>query len=168
MIAGLCNTEASEDDLMFEETEKVAAEPNFLDNKVEVSLKLRMGHKLELYIQSPRMHLRRNGKKFLDPLERWEQMKAWKYVTVVYKLWKTFLACPTISAPLQRVWSQSSWVVTSATACQLANVTSATMFLGGNKEILQTHYSDIVNDIYNSVPLYIPVAEKAEELNVDI
>ena len=42
------------------------------------------------------------------------------------------------------------------------------MFLGKNKEILWKHSSKDVKDIHNSAPLYIPVAGKVEELNMDV
>ena len=104
------------------------------------------------------MCLRGNDREFLGPLGWWERMEAQKQFPVLCKREKMFLACPATSAPSERVWSQSTRVVTPAIACQSAKVTSATICLGENEEILRKHYSTVVKDIDNPAPLYMSTA----------
>ena len=50
-----------------------------------------------------------------------------------------------------------------------ANVTSATMFVAGNAEVLRKHYEQIVETVNNQVPLYLPEAGKqASAANIDV
>ena len=41
-----------------------------------------------------------------------------------------------------------------------ANVTSATMFVAGNAEVLRKHYEQIVETVDDQIPLYLPKAGK--------
>ena len=50
-----------------------------------------------------------------------------------------------------------------------ANVTSATMFVAENAEVIRKHYEQIVETVNNPVPLYLPEAgKKASVANVDV
>ena len=62
----------NEDDLMFGGMERVIAPPPLPDNEAEVSLKLKMVHEVEMYVQSSIMHLRGDDSEFLDLLHWWE------------------------------------------------------------------------------------------------
>ena len=53
-------------------------------------------------------------------------------------------------------------------ACQVVNVTSATMFLGENNKVLRKYNGKVVEGIPNPVTLCIPETGKVRDLNVDV
>ena len=114
------------------------------------------------------MCLRRIDKEFLYPPVCQELIKEQEQFPVLSKLARMFFVCPATSTLLEHVQSQNSQLVTSATVCQLAEVTFATIFLGENKEIRRKYYSKVVKEIYNPALVYMSVAGKAEELTMDV
>ena len=63
-------------------------------------------------------------------------------------------------ASLKRMWSRSSKILSAKTATLKANVTSATMFVAENAEVLRKHYDQIVENVDDPVPFYLPEAGK--------
>ena len=61
-------------------------------------------------------------------------------------------AIPTTYAPLERIWSHSAGVVTAKRSRLDSSVTSGTMFVKENEEILREHYKTVV--IRASGPLF--------------
>ena len=47
-------------------------------------------------------------------------------------------------------------------------VTSATVFVGENEEILREHYDEVVKGISNLTPLYLPESKQEKKECVDV
>jgi hypothetical protein len=62
---------------------------------------------------------------------------------ILQEVAKPFLACPATLAPSERIWACSGGVVTN-TRTKLKNaVTSASMFVSENQEVLRKHYKEV-------------------------
>ena len=89
-----------------------------------------------------------------------EHMEEREPFTILSQMAKAFLAIPATSAFSERMWSRSVNILSAKTARLKANVTSATMFVAENTEVLRKHYEQIVETDDNPVPLYLPEAWK--------
>jgi demethoxyubiquinone hydroxylase (CLK1/Coq7/Cat5 family) len=58
------------------------------------------------------------------------------------------------------MWSRSGKILSAKTARLKTNVTSTTMFVAENAEVVRKHYEQIVETVDNPVPLYLPEAGK--------
>ena len=58
------------------------------------------------------------------------------------------------------MWSRSGKILSTKTARLNANVTSATMFVAENAEVLRKHYDQIVENVGDPVPFYLSEAGK--------
>ena len=85
---------------------------------------------------------------------------------ILAQLAKHFLAIPATSVPSEKIWSHSVGVATAKQSRLGASITSGTMFVKENEEILRKHYERVLSGVNgpSSAPLYLPVdMEKSKE-----
>ena len=91
-----------------------------------------------------------------------------KRFPILAPLAQMFLAIPATSAPSERMWNRGAGVITAKRNRLAAEITSCTMFLKENVEILRKHYEEVVKGVKDPVPLYLPELVEAKETKVDV
>ena len=157
-----------EDELMFGGMDRVVEEPRSAVTEDETNIKVTCEKELEIYLRTPALKLKQPGGSFIDPLAWWNMEHVQKRFPILAQVSNIFLAIPATSAPSERMWSRGAGVLTAKRNRLAAEITSSTMFLKENMEILRKHYKEVVKGVKDPVPLYLPELVQADETKVDV
>jgi len=155
---------------MFGGLERVVNAPVRAGDNHEATIRITCQKELEIYMSTPGIPLRKENKKFSDPLAWWMAVGENGKFPILAQSAKHFLAIPATSAPSERIWSRSAGVATAKRSRLDASVTSGTMFVKENEEILRKHYKRVVSGASGSLsaPLYLPVDVEKSKEEVDV
>ena len=157
-----------EDELMFRGMDRLVEEPRSAVTEDETTIKVACEKELEIYLRAPALKLKQVGGSFTDPLAWWNTEHVQKMFPILAPLAQMFLAIPATSAPSERMWNRGASVLTAKRNRFAAEVTSSTMFLKENVDILRKHYEEVVKGVKDPVPLYLPELVEAKETKVDV
>ena len=157
-----------EDELMFGGMDRLVEEPRSAVTEDETTIKVACEKELEIYLRAPALKLKQVGGSFTDPLAWWNTEHVQKRFPILAPLAQMFLAIPATSAPSERMWNRGASVLTAKRNRLAAEVTSSTMFLKENVEILRKHYEEVVKGVKGPVPLYLHELVEAKETKVDV
>ena len=157
-----------EDKLVFGGMDCVAEVPRTAVAEDEATIKVGCEKELEIYLRTSGLKLKEQGGSFTDPLAWWKMVHVRKRFPILSQLAEVFLSIPATSAPSERMWSRSSGVLTAKRSRLTPEVTSSTMFLKENMEIVRKHYTKAVKGVKDPVPLYLPNVVQSNETKVDV
>jgi hypothetical protein len=161
-------TTLDEEELVFGGMKRMKIPPKSAGETDQDVVRLKMEMEID-YLQMPEIELRGRSMGFMDPLLWWEYMEERKRFLILSQMTKAFLVILATLASSERMWSCSGKTVSAKTAMLKMNVTSATMSVTENTEVLRKHYKEVVKTVNDPTPLYLPEAVKqASAVGMDV
>ena len=122
----------------------------------EAMIKVTCEKELKLYLQTPGMHLQGVDMEYTNPLPWWAKKVEHNKFPILSKLAEAFLAAHATSMTLERIWSQSTQVLTTTKRAMLdSEVASGIMFVKENVEVIKKHCNVMTDKMTDPVPPHL-------------